>query len=148
MVAQERVKSMTSAERLLHDLDARDQIRRITADYVQGIDRRNREQFEKIWAHDAVWQPSPSFRPCTGKEEIVAMLEEIWANQERTHHWAMNHAIDVNGDRATATTDLLSENLGRNGVWHRAAATHHDYYEKRHGRWLLVRRTCEIAELT
>lgn len=138
---------MTSVEGLLHDLQACDQIRRITADYAQGIDRRNREQFAKVWADDALWQPSPSYPVCTGKAEILAMLDKIWADQERTHHWVMNHVIDVEGDAATGTTDLLSENLSKDGTWHRIAATHHDRYEERGGRWLLVHRTCVVSGL-
>lgn len=138
---------MTLPEQRLNDLDARDQIRTISAAYVQGIDKRNGPLFEQIWAEDAVWQLGPTFPECHGMAEIRATLEQIWGSYERTHHWAMNHLIDVDGDVATAETDLLAETLDKAGTWHRMAATHHDRYEKRDGRWLLVRRSCDVSGL-
>lgn len=140
---------MTPSESVANDLHAREQIRRISAAYVHAIDKRDSALFEQIWAEDATWVPAPSLPECQGKAEILDMLKKIWAGYERTHHFATNHLIDVEGDGnvATAETDLLAESLDRDGNWHRLAATHHDRYERRDGRWMLVRRTCDAADL-
>lgn len=136
-----------SVDQLLQELDAKEQIRRLTADYAQGLDKRSSAQFEKVWLDDSVWLPSSSFGWCRGKDEILAMAEKIWAGVLRTHHFVVNHVIDVNDDTATGTIDQLSENLTHDGSWSRAASTCTDRYVRRDGRWFIASRSADVEML-
>lgn len=136
-----------SVDPLLQELDAKEQIRRLTADYAQGLDKRSSAQFEKVWLDHSEWLPSPSFGWCRGKGEILAMAAKIWAGVPRTHHFVVNHVIDVNDDTATGTIDLLSENLAHDGSWSRATSTCADQYVRRDGRWFIVSRSADMELL-
>ncbi|MCR6030089.1 hypothetical protein GGQ22_01355 [Nocardioides sp. zg-579] len=136
-----------SAEAIIAELDAKEQIRRLTADYAQGLDKRKRDQFAGVWTPDASWLPSPAFGWCHGTEEILAMADKIWSAVDRTHHFVMNHVIDVDGAEASGTIDLLSENLALDGTWSRAASTHTDSYVLHDGRWLITSRSAHVEIL-
>jgi uncharacterized protein (TIGR02246 family) len=136
-----------SVDKLLQELHAKEQIRRLTADYAQGLDKRDAAQFEKVWQEDSEWLPSASFGWCHGMEAILAMREKIWANTARTHHFVVNHVIDVDGDTATGTSDLLSEILEHDGSWSRSASTCTDRYVRRDGRWFIAARSAEVEML-
>lgn len=138
---------MTTSDTLLHDVVARDQIRRLTAEYAHGLDARDLELFEGVWADDAQWQPSPTFDWCRGKEEILAMAEKIFSGVARTHHLVTNHIIDIDGETATGMSDMLSENLAPDGQWSRAVAKHQDRYVRQDGRWVIAHRSCDIELL-
>lgn len=140
---------MTSGSGIIRELEALEQLRRLTAEYAHGLDGRDLELFAGVWAEDAEWQPSPSFPWCRGVPEIRAMAERIFEGVERTHHLVTNHLFDVDIEKGTATgvSHMLSENLGRDGNFSRACATHRDRYVLSGGRWLITHRSCDLYEL-
>jgi uncharacterized protein (TIGR02246 family) len=134
---------MTESSRL-DELEAYERIRRLTADYSHGIDKRDRERFAAIWAETAEWEPQPGMPWCRGREAILEMLDQIWSFVAETHHWVCNHAIDVDGDSATGLSDATAVALSPDGKWTRTAASYNDVYHRVDGRWQIVRRTCQV----
>lgn len=128
----------------LDELEAYERIRRLTADYSHGLDKRDRERFASIWAETAEWEPMPGVPACRGRSAILEMLEGILGSVSETHHWITNHAIEVHGDEATGMADAFALAQSPDGSWARTAATYHDEYRRVDGRWQIVRRSCQI----
>lgn len=131
---------MAPLEQLVHELDARDRIGRLIADFCHGMDKRDRALFGSLWAEDAEWRPSPNYPWCHGRAAILAAMDAIWEATGTTHHWVTNVAIDVHGDEATAMSDVVARVCDAEGRAAYSALTYDDRFALRDGNWLWVRR--------
>lgn len=137
---------MASTEELVVELMARERIRELAADYCHGIDKRDKARLLGVFAEDAEWVLAEDVRP-RGHAEIGAMLDQIWAGHDLTHHWTANHVVTIDGERAEGLCDVDSTVRAAGGEWRRAAASYRDEYRRVDGTWLIARRTAAMSFL-
>jgi uncharacterized protein (TIGR02246 family) len=131
-------------QRRLDWVESLEHIRRLAYTYCHGLDRRDIEVFSSVWLPDGEWVLGPE-ATARGLEQIRELaVGGIWAAFAETHHWSSNLAVDVAGDRATATCDIDVTARDNDGQWFRASAIYNDVYERRDGRWGLARREGDV----
>jgi uncharacterized protein (TIGR02246 family) len=113
------------------------------AEYCRGFDKRDLDRFLSVWAEDAVWSAGPGHE-VSGRSTIGETAQAMWGQFTATHHWSTNPVIDVDGDEATAETDVHAVAQGPDGGWTQTAATYRDVLRRVDGRWLMVRRSTDI----
>jgi uncharacterized protein (TIGR02246 family) len=133
--------SAVSEERL-DRIEAHESIRRLVAEYCRGFDKRDIDRFMSVWADDAVWSAGPGHE-VTGHGSIRETAEGLWGQFSATHHWSTNSVIDVDGDQATAETDVHAIASAEGGCA-QTAATYRDVFRRVQGQWRLARRATDI----
>ena len=140
------MESQMVMDALVQELLAKESLRRLTADYSHGLDKRDGPRFTSIWTQDAEWESNPGGPFTVGLPDIMAMAEQVWVAVPETHHWHFNHAIDVDVEAGTATgmCDAFSIAHFADGRWTRTAITYRDTYVRQDGRWLIAQRLCQV----
>ena len=77
-------------------------------DYADGIDRRDFEQVAGLFAPDARLDYSSSGAPVGTRDEVIAWLQTSLGAVALTQHLLTNRRIRIDGDAATATTELFN----------------------------------------
>lgn len=98
------------------------------------------ERFRTVWHHDgwmsATWFQGPA-------EEFIEVSRAGFDNGVSILHFLGGSSVDLNGRRATAQTKMtISQRAAVDGVPVDVVCTGRffDFFEKRHGRWGIVRR--------
>lgn len=98
------------------------------------------ERFRTVWHHDgwmsATWFQGPA-------EEFIEVSRAGFDNGVSILHFLGGSSVDLNGRRATAQTKMtISQRAAVDGVLVDVVCTGRffDFFEKRHGRWGIVRR--------
>jgi len=137
-------------EQLEHRLDAAESVQRIhslKAHYGAVTDRRylldgplERDQLEPIarevaglFTERGIWDGGPQLGRCEGREAIYQRFLEPTLQFAR--HFFVKPQIQVDGDVAHGTWDLLAPCTGTNGRPYWMAGVEHDRYERIEGRW-------------
>jgi len=133
-------------EEMVQELFAIESVRRLTANYSHGVDKRDGALFASIWTQDAEWESNPGGPYSCGHAEIMTTVEQVWSAVPETHHWHCNHAIDVNLELGTATGVCDAASVARfpDGRWTRTAITYRDKYARVGETWLISQRLCEV----
>lgn len=135
----------TSAARLLR-LEAVEAVRKLKADYMQGLDDRLRGAVGELFWEDAIWESLPeripedgspsSQRPAriVGRTAIAESFEAAAGWMSFTSHFLTNESISVDGDRASGQWKLLQAcTAGETAFWQ--AGIYRDDFECRDGQW-------------
>jgi gamma-hexachlorocyclohexane dehydrochlorinase len=93
-----------------------------------------------IWHDDATYDLAEFGGRRDGPDAIRAAAEELWAGSAATHHWLVNHAIDVDGDRARGACHALAFDVDAHDQVAAVALTYEDAFERRGERWGFVER--------
>ena len=98
-----------------------------------ALDRIARE-IAALFTADATWDGGAGLGVCRGREEIYERMRK--PSLSFSWHYFVKPRIDVDGDTAQATWDILAPCTTRAGrpMW--MAGTEDDEYEKRDGAWL------------
>ena len=98
-----------------------------------ALDRIARE-IAALFTEDATWDGGAGLGVCRGREEIYERMRK--PSLSFSWHYFVKPRIDVDGDTAQATWDILAPCTTRAGrpMW--MAGTEDDEYEKRDGAWL------------
>src|SRR3546814_5157910 len=99
------------------------------------------DRFRNIWWDDAVWDIE-FVKALSGLDEIVGAVEDlIWPMWESTTHYCANHRVTFDGaDRAKGICDVYCIGNLADGQAAHVVASYHDDYERRGGKWAIVRR--------
>jgi ketosteroid isomerase-like protein len=99
------MRSAMSAEESIKKLEAVEAIRTLMANYCHGIDKHDVETFMSIWAQDSLYNlPRGEGK---GIDGVRALVEKVWTQVPQCHHHITNPVIEVDGDTATAKTDVF-----------------------------------------
>src|SRR3546814_296621 len=112
----------------------------LVSDYALGVDKHELDRFRNIWWDDAVWDIE-FVKAFSGLDEIVGAVEDlIWPMWESTTHYCANHRVTFDGaDRAKGICDVYCIGNLADGQAAHVVASSHDDYERRGGKWALVR---------
>ncbi len=117
----------------------------LVARFDDAVNRRDKSEFSKLWAKDAVWEignPRPLY--VEGAESIVDTWSTMLFGSEWMFRGSFAGVVTVNGVNATGrwpcieTGTLLSPNKSPQGYDNRAV--YEDDYIKIDGLWLFQRR--------
>jgi hypothetical protein len=75
-----------------------------------------------------------------GRDGIRSATEGAWASLPATRHLTSNHIVDVDGDAATGSAQVLAFVQSADDTWSQMVFTYTDVYARRDGRWAFVRR--------
>ncbi|MFB0613593.1 nuclear transport factor 2 family protein [Aurantiacibacter poecillastricola] len=122
-------------------------IRRVIADYAAFLDRRDYEAYSNLFTPDGEWT-KPEGGGQRGRANIRAMLEGVMgpANSPNAenYHLVSNPRIELDGDRATATSRYIFVMRGPRGEPTPAlTGIYHDDFVRRDGQWKIARRIAE-----
>src|SRR3546814_21174963 len=86
-----------------------------------------------------------SVKAFSGLDEIVGAVEDlIWPMWESTNHYCANHRVTFDGaDRAKGICDVYCIGNLADGQAAHVVASYHDDYERRGGKWAIVRSRSE-----
>lgn len=130
--------TMTLEERIQR-LEDMEEIRKIMNIYSQSLDKGDKADFMTIWEEDAYLE-LPS-KVTKGKEEIDAWFDTLMKDVIRMHHHNTNVVIEVNGESATAVSDVIHYNeYTSNGKPFLKSGIYRSEFSKKSGRWLFKSR--------
>ncbi|TDP37783.1 nuclear transport factor 2 family protein [Nocardia ignorata] len=110
-----------------------EQIKTLMAKYCHGIDKKDEQTFMSIWADDADYLlPRGEGHGIDGVRELV---RKVWREVPQCHHHITNPVIDVQGEVATAATDVFYFRLTADGTRVLLSGTYAFEFVKRDERW-------------
>lgn len=142
--------SAKTLEQRIAELEAREEIKAIIANYNHGVDKLDEKLFMSLWEEDAVWDIGDPWGICVNKQEILEKITAIWEGLPETHHYGMNEVItvDIENGTATSVSDVDCTATNANGVPLVIAATNWDKYTNKSGQWRFAERKIKIHYMT
>lgn len=108
---EDRLRALEGEVRVLRD---REDIRQLKAKYCRYADGGWPEQggthrgpIHELFVEDGVWDASPGFAPARGREAIQKVFQDMQTIPFVMHN-ALTPSIEMNGDEAEATWNLIS----------------------------------------
>jgi ketosteroid isomerase-like protein len=135
---------MPTLEERIQTLEDRNEINNLIANYCRGVDSRDEALFLSIWADDAKWLIGEPLGNPQGLGEIKRVLQTVWDILPESHHFTTNSVINVNGDMASAISDVDCTGTDKAGRALLIAAKYTDEYERISGTWKITQRRAEI----
>ena len=150
-----RVETLEARLRAVEDVQA---IHRLKALYVQRVDARYRRKggvvavpeleaaargIAELFTEDGVWDGGAALGVCRGRDEIFRRMCE--PTLTFSWHFFLKPSIEVDGDRAHGSWDILSPCSAGDGrpMW--MAGVEHDEYARVDGRWLHSRMRLDLV---
>lgn len=123
-------------------LNSRFDLRDLVSDYCHGFDKHDWPRFLGIWWEDCVWEIGPPFGSFEGHAGIERAVKEIlWPAWRASSHFTTNLRVEFDGaDAANGLCDVYCIGTTSDGQAQTVAATYTDRFERRQGRWKIVRR--------
>jgi hypothetical protein len=149
-----RLEALERRLRVLEDAEA---IRRLKAHYAELVDARYArgrplpaEELEPLarriaalFSADAVWDGGPALGVCRGREAIRQRF--LQPTLHFSWHYFVKPRIDVDGDRARATWDVLAPCTTTDDRPHWMAGVEEDEYARVDGEWLHSRMRLRVV---
>ena len=141
-------ETVRALEARLARVEAEQEIQRLKARYGALVDARyDREgpksraeleplarQIAELFTPDAVWDGGAGLGLCRGRAAIRERFLEL--TLRFSWHYFVKPRIEVEGERARGSWDLLAPCTTRDGVASWLAGVEEDEYERVEGRWL------------
>ncbi|TQM32599.1 nuclear transport factor 2 family protein [Nocardia bhagyanarayanae] len=110
-----------------------EQIKILMAKYCHGIDQKDEKTFMSIWSDDADYLlPRGEGH---GTDGIRALVRKVWREVPQCHHHITNPVIDIQGETATAATDVIYFRLTADGIRVLLSGTYAFEFVKGEDRW-------------
>ncbi|GIO22102.1 nuclear transport factor 2 family protein [Oceanobacillus sp. J11TS1] len=103
------------------------------AKYCHGIDKKDEATFLSIWDENGVYE-LPRGKG-TGKAGIKELLHKVWRQVPKCHHHITNPVIDIDGDYASAVSDVFYYRESDNGLLQLLSGTYDFEFVKKSGEW-------------
>ncbi|HEX7856371.1 MAG TPA: nuclear transport factor 2 family protein [Sphingobium sp.] len=128
------------SDTLLHDLVARDAIRRLLALYCDAVSRRDPDAISSLFTQDAVVTIADG-ADRIGPAEIVEGLRRAVSVFSYLHQKCDTGFIDIDGERASARVNILEVNrLGDSDSVTMICGVYEDDFRVDDGAWRFCRR--------
>ena len=138
-------QSEKSLQQRIENLEAREAIRELIYAYGHALDHRDFVAFSELFEEDrGTW--AGGFGSATGREAIFALMDGSIGHAEQpvtptSHHVFSNIQIEVDGDRAAATTKWIFVVPSQTGDPRWMFLGHYeDQFVREAGRWFFLRR--------
>lgn len=130
-------------------LEDREEIRALILAYGVAHDNRDYRAFAELFAEEGEW--IGGLGSAQGPEAIFELMDTTIGHDPRpegsgTYHLLMNEQIDVDGDRASATTKWIYVTPGDDGAPRMVFLGHYeDELIRERGRWRFLRREAPVS---
>lgn len=114
-----------------------DDIRTLLAKYCHGIDKHDEATFMSIWAADGVYELPRG--EGSGADGIRQLVQKVWREVTKCHHHITNPVIQIDGDHAAATTDVIYFRETADGVLSLLSGVYTLALTKASGEWKISR---------
>ena len=121
------------------------EIHKTLALYAQLLDDHDADSWSKLFASDAIF--SLASGSATGREAIKDMIQTMWARnpERRIVHFCTTSAIRVDGETATAQTEISEYEPAGEAAWQcRGHGRYHDRLVRSGARWLIQERRVQF----
>lgn len=136
---------MSSIEERVQRLEDRVAIEELIANYCHGVDEREEELFLSIWAEDAKYILSEAFGgKSSGLAAIKGVVHGLWEGFTEFHHHTTNIVIDLDGDAASARSNVDVTGTHNDGRALMMSATYTDKFKRQDGEWKFSERTVDL----
>lgn len=125
-------KNLSLEEKVRRVID-KEEIRTLVAKYCHGIDKKDEATFMSIWADDGVYELPRG--QTAGIEGIRQLVHKVWREVPKCHHHITNPLIEIDGDTATATTDVIYYRQTSDGVLQLLSGTYSFRFANLAGEW-------------
>jgi ketosteroid isomerase-like protein len=125
----------------------RQEIVDVTIRYCNALDLRDWELLASCFTDDAVFSAGP-WGEHEGVEAIVGLCNSVFPGMDMTQHLVSNHVVEVSGDEATCTCDLVAEHLLRaaaGGDQTTTRAIYHDRLRRTADGWRFAHRSLDVT---
>jgi hypothetical protein len=133
---------MSTDQKTLATLLAKEEIRELAMLYSRGVDRKDIELLRTLYAKDATDHHGKYFSG--GAEEYLRFLDKSFPHMRMSGHFICNHLVSVDGDQGEGEVYALAYHVvpDRSGgyVEDLKAVRYIDRYRKENGRWLFASR--------
>ena len=120
-------------------LEDRIAIQELNASYADTISAGELEEWNGLWAEEAVWD-HPRFGHLVGRKEIAAMGVKALAALPFVQYAGLVGRIEIEGDRARGRVWVTEYTSRKDGGHFRVSGVYDDQYVKGDGRWLFLER--------
>jgi hypothetical protein len=110
-------------------------LKTLMAKYCHGIDKKNEVLFMSIWDKNGVYDLPRGHGE--GTEGINQLVHKVWTQVPRCHHHITNPLIEVNGDSASAVSDVIYFRQTEDGLWQFLSGMYDFEFVKRSGVWYI-----------
>jgi len=119
--------------------DDREAIRDLIARYAHAADDGRSADYAALFVPDGIMESQGN--RVAGRDGLAALIDGIYDFSIK--HLQLNTAIQLDGDRATAQTDLQMLTMDPDGAWQiSGCARYEDDLARVEGRWLFAKRNC------
>jgi len=128
------VKDQRSIEARVRELEARDEIRQLAAQYALAADMCDVDMLVGLYVDDIEIAPDQR-----GSEHLRRNFADAMTRFDATAHLIANHLIRFDGDERAEGIVYCAPQYAVASQWVIAQLIYHDWYERRQGRWLFRR---------
>jgi hypothetical protein len=123
-------------------------IRRATARFADAAIRADYDSFRTVWADDAEWTIGvPPKVQATGVEDIVSMLSRLRGEREFFVQFAVQGAIEIDGDEATTSCVCHEAARGPGATYYRNHSVSIDRLKRSTSGWVFTHRAFQYLWL-
>ncbi len=148
-VARAEHSSADSASDRIQRLEDRAAIEELLVEYGRDLDHRDFAAYARLFASQGTW--SGSIGTFTGPAAIQAAMEKAFKRQAATvapatFHLMTNFSVQVQGDRATASSKWTFFRMSSSAPVPTLAGMYDDTFVREDGRWKFLRRVASAAQ--
>ncbi len=122
-----------------------EEIRNAMAWYTRVIDDHEFEKLDRIFDEETIYVMSTGEVRGLGAA-IQALHKVLSTGVPHRRHVYMNTAVELGGDRATATSDWYVLGPNADGGWNVLnAGRYNDEFQRKNGRWMFAARRIALA---
>jgi SnoaL-like domain len=136
--------------RRLELLETRNTLLDLVSSYAQAFDNHDPALLRSLWHEGAVLDLGGAFGRYTDIDGILAAADQLWAQTPHMHHWMANPLLEIDLDNGTATAATALDCFTTDNTTGpcQISGLYRDWFERRDGRWGIVKRTFELHYLT
>jgi ketosteroid isomerase-like protein len=121
--------------------DDRFEIEQLVARFDDAVNRRDPDEFRRLWTEDGVWEIGEPF-PLTvrGADAVTATWAQMLGAMTWLFRGSFAGVLVVDGDGAQGRWPCVETGTFSDGRGYDNRAVYEDRYERRDGRWLFAHR--------
>lgn len=131
----------------LETLQAKEQIREVTARYAEACDHRQWDLFDQVFDPELKGSYGGIFQ-IKSREKLVKLIKSMLGGCGPSQHLLGNYKIIVSGNTATCVCAVRAAHMGKGekkGQFYEVWGEYRDKLECKHGEWRIVHREMVIS---
>lgn len=138
--------STRSVEQRLTEIEDREAIREVFANYCYGLDKRDETVFMSLWSEDGAYDVGEQWGGRSeGIEKVRELIHNIWAVMPKSSHYTTNTVVNlIDASHAEGRSDVWATCSSPDGTPMINSASYQDKLIKLEGNWKITERKVTI----